>query len=457
LRESARLAEGNKRMSAIEANFDGLIGPTHNYAGLSFGNVASAKNAMGVSNPREGALQGLQKMKTLADMGMVQGVLPPQDRPYLPMLRALGFEGTDENIMISAHKAAPEILRNAMAASAMWTANAATVSPSADTADGKLHFTPANLVAMPHRSIEAPTTARVLKAIFADHNLFAHHDPLPAHLYFGDEGAANHNRFANDYGDKGLELFVYGQRAFDGGSSKPQKFPARQSYEASSAIARLHGLKAGLAQYVQQNPAVIDAGAFHNDVVAVSNLNVFFYHEKAFTDPAAMQDLLKKAAPEIEFEFIEVAEADVPVADAITSYLFNSQLIGPKGDMTLILPEESRETQSTRTYVDRLTSGNGPIRDAKFLDVRQSMRNGGGPACLRLRVVMTEAERNGLGARVLLDDALYGDLTTWVKAHYRDRLSPEDLGDPALMRESFTALDELSQILKLGSVYSFQR
>ncbi|MCK5574857.1 MAG: N-succinylarginine dihydrolase [Sphingomonadales bacterium] len=444
-------------MTADEINFDGLIGPTHNYAGLSFGNVASAKNAMGTSNPREGALQGLQKMKTLADMGLVQGVLPPQDRPYLPMLKALGFTGTDEQIVASAHRDAPEILRNAMAASAMGTANAATVSPSSDTSDGKLHFTPANLVAMPHRSIEAPTTARVLKAIFADEARFQHHDPLPAHLYFGDEGAANHNRFANDYGDEGLELFVYGQRAFDGASEKPQKYPARQSYEASSAIARLHGLKAGRATYVQQNPAVIDAGAFHNDVVAVSNLNVFFYHEKAFADPAAMQKTLRETAPEIDFEFVEVAESDVPVADAITSYLFNSQLIGPRGDMTLILPEEARETASTANYVERLTAGNGPIRNAKFLDVRQSMRNGGGPACLRLRVVMNDDERQAIGARVLLDDALYGDLTAWVKTHYRDRLSPDDLGDPSLMRESFTALDELSKILKIGSVYSFQR
>ena len=26
---------------AYEVNFDGLVGPTHNYAGLSYGNVAS--------------------------------------------------------------------------------------------------------------------------------------------------------------------------------------------------------------------------------------------------------------------------------------------------------------------------------------------------------------------------------------------------------------------------------
>ena len=446
-------------MSAVEANFDGLIGPTHNYAGLSFGNLASAANADMEANPKEAALQGLAKMKFMADLGLLQGVLPPHQRPHLPSLRALGFAGSDAEIIAKAAIEAPGILRNVSAAAAMWTANAATVSPSADTADGRTHFTPANLAAMFHRSIEPATTGRVLKAIFADEDHFAHHDALPGGVHFGDEGAANHNRFCTDYGEAGVALFVYGREAFGDGRTST-KFPARQTREASEAIARQHGLGEGRVLYVRQNPAVIDAGAFHNDVVAVANKNVFFYHEQAYEDPTALCTALRAAAPEIDFNFIEVAAADVPITDAVKSYLFNSQLVsapGEDGAMTLVLPEEAREAASTKGYLEGLAAGDHPIERVEFLDVRQSMRNGGGPACLRLRVVLSEAECAAMGANVLLDAALYETLTDWIERHYRDRLAPEDLADPALMLESNTALDELTGILGLGAIYDFQR
>jgi len=90
-------------------------------------------------------------------------------------------------------------------------------------------------------------------------------------------------------------------------------------------------------------------------------------------------------------------------------------------------------------------------------DVKQSMRNGGGPACLRLRVVLSAAERAALSGRVLLDDTLHGELTAWVERHYRDRLAPKDLADPQLAEESLAALDELTGILAIGAVYPFQR
>ncbi len=448
---------------SVEANFDGLIGPTHNYAGLSFGNLASAANAQTVADPRAAAKQGLAKMKFMADLGLLQGVLPPHQRPHMPTLRSLGFSGSDAEIVAKAAKDAPGLLRNVSAAAAMWTANAATVSPSADTADGRVHFTPANLAAMFHRAIEPATTSRVLGAIFADQDHFAHHDALPGGLHFGDEGAANHNRFCKEYGEAGLALFVYGREAFGDArapAKAPAKFPARQALEASRVIARQHGLGESRALFTQQNPAVIDAGAFHNDVVAVANRNVFFYHQQAFEDPAALCSALQAAAPEIDFHFIEVAAADVPIGDVVKSYLFNSQLVSPPGSdgaMTLILPEEARETASTKAYLEGLVAGDHPIDAIEFLDLRQSMRNGGGPACLRLRVVLSEAQRAALSGNMLLDDALYEALTGWIEAHYRDRLAPEDLADPALMEESNTALDELTGILGLGAVYDFQR
>jgi succinylarginine dihydrolase len=443
--------------SRQEVNFDGLVGPAHNYAGLSYGNVASANNKGLVANPLEGVLQGLDKAQHLRGLGMLQGVLPPHDRPHLSTLRAHGFSGSDAEILAAAWKANPALIRNVTSAATMWTANAATVTPSPDSADGRAHFTPANLAAMYHRSIEAPTTGRVLKAMFPEGEHFAHHRHLEGGTHLGDEGAANHNRFCADYGAAGVALYVYGRGAFE--SAADLNFPGRQTREASEAVARQHGTKVDKTLFVRQNPAAINMGAFHNDVVAVSNKNVFFYHQRAFEDPGTLQHDIQAAMGEPRVQFIEVPEAEVPLQDAVKSYLFNSQLISAPADdgMRLILPIEVAETASTKAYVDALLASDGPITDADYMDVRQSMRNGGGPACLRLRVVLSAPERAAMGANSLLDDALLAVLQTWAKKHYRDRLMPEDLGDPALMEESFAALDELSQILNLGSVYDFQR
>lgn len=444
-------------MNWREVNFDGIVGPTHNYAGLSYGNVASAKNEGRAANPLEGVLQGLEKAQHLRSLGMTQGVLPPHDRPHLRTLRALGFTGSDADMLTAAWKSSPALVRNLMSSATMWTANAATISPSPDTDDGRTHFTSANLAAMYHRSLEPETTGAVLARMFPEGDHFAHHAALPGGTHMGDEGAANHNRFCSDYGDEGVALYVYGRSAFD--VAKDLTFPGRQTLEASEAIARQHGVRAGKALFVRQNPAAINAGAFHNDVVAVSNKNVFFYHEDAFEDPADVQKQLQAAGPGIDFEFVEVPRAKVPLADAVTSYLFNSQLISVPGEdkMRLILPVEVEETASTKAYIDELLTSNGPIGAADFLDVRQSMRNGGGPACLRLRVALSDEQLGAMGANSVLDDALVSTLQAWAKKHYRDRVMPDDLGDPKLMEEGFAALDELTQILALGSIYDFQQ
>lgn len=440
-----------------EVNFDGLVGPTHNYAGLSYGNVASSSNKGDIANPREGALQGLDKMRHLMSLGMTQGLLPPQDRPHLATLRALGFSGSDKDILNAAWRSSPELLANMMSASCMWTANAATITPSPDSNDGRTHFTAANLTAMFHRSIESTVTSRILEAIFPDGEHFAHHNPLPGGVHMGDEGAANHNRFCADYGDEGVSLYVYGRRAFE--TSYALKYPGRQTLEASEAIARQHRVKRGRALFVRQNPAAINAGAFHNDVVAVSNKDTFFYHQFAFDDAARLKSDIQELMPDCTLQFIEVSEDKVPLEDAVKSYLFNSQLIStPKREgMTLILPIEAKEMHSTSSYVAELVASGGPISHAEYMDVRQSMRNGGGPACLRLRVAMSNEQQQALGSRVILDEYLFEELEAWIKKYYRDRVAPGDLGDPDLMQDSFAALDALTQILEIGSIYDFQR
>lgn len=441
---------------AVEANFDGLVGPTHNYAGLSWGNVASKSNVNAVSNPKEAALQGLAKMKKLADRGYVQAVLPPHERPHIPTLRALGFAGSDRQVLEQAAQADPAILAAVSSASAMWTANAATVSPSADTADHRVHFTPANLSAKFHRSIEHRVTGRALKAIFTDESYFAHHPALPSVSHFGDEGAANHTRLCAGYGEPGVELFVYGQAAFNESAPAPVKYPARQTLEASRAIARLHGLDDRHAVFAQQNPAAIDAGVFHNDVIAVGNGSCLFYHELAFLDEGGVLSDIRARLAGTELQPVRVSAAEVPIEDAVASYLFNSQLLNTPDGMLLAVPGECREVASVSRYLDSLLQQNGPITAVEVFDVKQSMRNGGGPACLRLRVVLSDEERRAINQGVILTDALYDRLTAWVNAHYRDELSQQDLADPMLLDEVRKALDELTGILGLGSIYDFQ-
>ncbi|WOI53585.1 N-succinylarginine dihydrolase [Parvularcula sp. LCG005] len=442
---------------AKEINFDGLVGPTHNYGGLSVGNVASMSSYGSASNPRAAARQGLSKMRALIRMGLTQGVLPPHERPFLPALRQLGFTGTDQAVIEAAAKVSPALLYNISSASNMWTANAATVSPSADSADGKVHFTPANLSAMYHRSIEHPFTARSLQTIFADDRHFAHHEAIPMGGAMGDEGAANHGRLSAQHGAPGIEQFVYGRSAFE--KLESWRFLPRQAYEASHTIARRHGVLE-TSVFMRQSRRAIEAGAFHNDVVGVTNGPVLFYHEAAYEETGPAFDEMRRLAEPLGFEpiFVEVPESDVPLEDAITSYLFNSQLVTlPDGKMALILPGEAEATESTRRYLEGAMAGNGPISAAHFFDLKQSMKNGGGPACLRLRVVLTEAEEKAVAGGVILGEARLDALEAWVDAHYREELLPNDLLDPQLLIESRTALDALTQILDLGALYDFQR
>lgn len=444
-------------MQTVEANFDGLVGPTHNYAGLSSGNIASMKNAGQHARPKEAAKQGLKKAKSLTELGLVQGVLAPHQRPDLTTLRRLGFSGNDKEVVEKAFKKAPEILAACYSCSPMWTANAATISPSADTRDGKVHITPANLNNKFHRSIEPTQTGKILKAVFRDQKYFHHHLHLPEGSHFGDEGAANHTRFCKAYGDKGIEFFVFGRYAFKSEMPAPTKFDARQTYEASMAIARLHGLELENCVFAQQNPATIDAGVFHNDVISVGNQNVYFYHEEALLNS---DEVCKEIQTKFgdNFHLIKVPSSAVSVQDAVESYLFNSQLLTlPQGHMAIVVPEECKNNSNVWNYLQEMVKMDHPVNEIKVYDVKQSMQNGGGPACLRLRVALNENELKGVNPNTLLDEKLYTTLNNWIDKHYREEIKPEDLGDPNLITEVQTALDELSQILDLGNIYPFQQ
>lgn len=445
-------------VDAIEINFDGLVGPTHNYAGLSFGNVASASNRDQVARPRQAALQGLGKMRAMLRAGLSQGVFAPVARPDIGFLRSLGFTGADAEVWTAAFAAEPAIARQSLAASSMWTANAATVSPSADCFDGRVHLTTANLATMLHRALEAPQTERLLRRVFADEAHFAVHPPLPPHPAFADEGAANHMRLCARHGAPGVEVFVYGREAV---GAAPERFPARQTLESVRAIARAHGLDPARTIFARQSPEAIDAGAFHNDVVAVASETVLFFHEQAFADKTGLlADIAARAEGLFTPAFVEVPSARVSLEDAIRSYLFNAQLVRFPGEdrMTLVAPKEVEETPAVAAYLADLVAGNGPIGAVMTMDLRESMRNGGGPACLRLRVAVTPAERAAITPGFLLDDARIDALEDWVRRRYRETLAPDDLRDPQLLFETQIALDELTRILPLGAdFYPFQR
>lgn len=419
-----------------ELNLDGLPGPTHGFAGLSYGNLASTSNRATVSNPRAAALQALEKMKLVASLGVPQGILPPLPRPDLTLLRQLGFTGTDQQVLEQVWREDPDLLLSASSASAMWTANAATVCPSADSLDGKVHLTPANLAFQFHRSLETAHTAAHLKTLF-NSPLFIHHAPLPSHASLGDEGAANHIRLGMD--GPGIQIFV-------NGPPSGTRFPARHTRRASQSVARLHQVRQVL--FLEQSPTAIDAGAFHNDVVSVGSADLLIAHQHSFTTP--LPDL-QKQLPDITI--LDVPESELPLNHAIATYLFNSQLVPVGQDLHLIAPTQVRDHPQARATAERLVASGTRLKHVHYLDLTQSMRNGGGPACLRLRVPLKENELADLHPGFLYTPDLHAELTRCIDQHYRTELHPRDLADSNLLMESFDLVLTLARILRTPPVW----
>ena len=442
---------------AVEANADGLVGLTHNFAGLAHGNLAAAANAGLVSNPRAAALEGLAKMRRLHDLGVPQFVLPPHERPDMAFLDRCGFAGSDARVLDDAAAQAPHLLAAAGSASSMWAANAATVTASVDSGDGRMRLTASNLPTNLHRSLEAEQTGRALRRLLPDARLFDVRDPLPSHAAFADEGAANHVRLsAEPSGAPGVDLFVWSR---DPGEPWTGVHPGRQSLWASQALARAHAVRRPVL--ARQSFAAVEAGAFHNDVVCVGAGPVLFFHEAAFEDRTALERDVRAAAQGLfEPEFRMVREVDLSLQEAVASYLFNSMLVAvPRRDrLTLIAPIEVQEHPRARAAAERVVAANGAIGHIDYVDVRQSMRNGGGPACLRLRLPLTTAELAASNPAQRFAPVLHQRLNGWIDRHYRDRLVPADLADPKLLQESRAALDALCVILNLGSdFYPFQQ
>lgn len=436
-----------------ELQLDGLPGPTHHFGGLSYGNIASMTHAGWRSSPRRAALQGLAKMRQLLELGLMQCVLPPLERPDMGFLRSLGFSGGGSVILRRAARDEPHLVRLAMSSSFMWAANAATVIPSVDARDGRCHVVVANLAAMPHRALESAARAEMLERLFRATDSIVIHPPLPGVSVLSDEGAANHSRLAKSHGSRGWHLFVHGRTRAPRAKTLPRRFPARQSREASRSVARLGHLPLERAFFIQQHPGAIDAGAFHNDVVMVGDCDRLLLHEQCWSNQKAVLRELRRRLPALTV--YEVKERELSLGQTVRSYLFNSQLLHTQGGHVLLAPAEASRGASGR--IARRLVDNGFVTRVIFQELDQSMAGGGGPACLRLRIPLSDEETSGVAKGITLTEEKIDILEAWVRRHYRDVLTPGDLLDTKLLEESREALDSLTQILDLGSIYPFQR
>ncbi len=431
----------------VEINIDGIVGPTHHFGGLGVGNIASMEHQEQRSHPRQAALEGLQKAWLVASMGVPQYVFLPPVRPSLDWLTQLGFHGALEQQLAETRASTSRVLSAAFSSAFMWMANAATVTASCDSTDGQLHCTPANLISSWHRASEARERAPQLESLLAKIASKQIHLPLPSIMPLRDEGAANHMRLCDASGRDGFNLFVYGVDEDVLAGTQPSRFVARHTKAASQAIARRHRLHADRTFFIQQHPRAIDAGAFHNDVVATSCDHMLLHHEFAFVNAASELKRLESAFEstcEMPLLRIQVNETELPLADAVRSYFFNSQIVKPTGAgsraltarYVLICPHHCQEVQAAAKLIERLLSDDDvPIDDVRFVQLSESMANGGGPACLRLRMMLDESEMSLLSSQMRLTEPLFERLSAAVEKFYPAVLCADDFCNPQFVAE----------------------
>ena len=415
----------------VEIQIDGVIGPTHHFGGLGVGNVASQRSQWRTSHPRSAALEGLAKMEQVAALGVPQFFLPPLVRPDWQFLEQHGYRGERSDILKRCSDENPKLLSAAYSSSFMWTANAATTASGLDTRDGCSHAVIANLCASIHRGIEARGRWLQFKSWTEGIPQVEIHHPLKVDTELRDEGAANHMRLCGASGSgTGLHLFVHEPVASLEQNAAP-KFRSRQGKRASELVADRLQLPWSRRIFLEQTQRAIDAGVFHNDVIATSHRNLLLCHEDAFVDQPDILNQVSKAFERCVGEplhVIEVRRTDLPLEEAVRTYLFNSQIVsGSDEAMHLICPQQCFESEATRGLIDGWISDVGnPIQDVAYVPLSESMANGGGPACLRLRWTLPES---------ILDSRLSvwrwtperGEkLRAWIDRYYSDRLQFED-------------------------------
>ena len=411
----------------VELNIDALVGPSHHFGGVGVGNVASQEHTRQPSNPQLAALEGLDKARLVAELGVPQYVLPPLRRPLTHLLECLGFTGDFQTQCAQARQAAPAAYSAVFSSAFMWAANAATVGPACDCADQRTHVTLANLSSSWHRMFEHTERYQQIERMFASSKQpVTLHAALPPLVPLRDEGAANHMRLSNARGELGLQVFVYGETDH---APRPARHLARQTLAACQAIARLHGLDPQRTFFLQQHPDAIDAGVFHNDVIATSHGNVLLMHEMAFLNA---EDELSRLAGVFQqltgsaLRVIRVSNQELSLQDAVKSYLFNSQLLTPSNNpasMVMICAAQCQRMPHVRSLIEQwIGASDNPISDVHYVSLDQSMSGGGGPACLRLRLALPASAIDSFAPAYRLTPTLAAQLKSLISEYYPDCL-----------------------------------
>lgn len=439
----------------IEVNIDALVGPTHHFGGVGVGNEASQSHTRIPSHPRQAALEGLRKASLVAGLGVPQHVLPPIRRPLPRFLSELGFAGDFASMCLRARQLEPFAYSAAFSSAYMWAANAATAAPACDCDNRRTNLVLANLSSSWHRYTEQFTRASQFETMFLDNQELpvSIHGALPPLVPLRDEGAANHMRLCNPAGDSGIHIFVYGDcdegHAVKGQaakneredrvvqkSAKSNKHMARQTLAASRAVARQLGLDPTRTFFLQQHPDAIDAGVFHNDVIATSHRHLLLMHEKAFFDADAELRRLSEAFRNFtgtSLTIIKILEEQLTLADAVESYLFNSQILtrGDSNAMTIVCAGQCERMPQVRRLLESwIADRDNPIEDVHFVPLEQSMAGGGGPACLRMRLTLPAAAIESFSPKSRLTPMLENRLTKIINDCYPETLEWESLADP---------------------------
>jgi len=453
----------------VEVQFDGIIGPTHHFGGLGVGNVASLASRAKESYPRAAALEGAAKMDLVASLGIPQFFLPPLVRPNWDFLVRCGLIDSKQRFdrakqveaLRRCAEESPMLLSAAYSSSFMWTANAGTFCPGTDASDGVSRLVLANLSSSLHRGMEAVERYQQFSDLFRGCEKVQVCLPIPAVDPLRDEGAANHMRFAAPHAMQsslGLHVFVHGIShhgishhgasnlpevrhgggAVDGAgtvSSLGNSFRSRQSSLASHAVSNFMRLPVGQRIYALQSRKAIDAGVFHNDVIATSNRNLFLYHADAFENGDRIVDEILASYEKLFGEpiySIRINADSIPLNEAVQTYLFNSQIVSlPNGGMHMVCPAHCEQSSAVRELIGSwVRDARNPICGVNYVHLNESMANGGGPACLRLRMDWPTGWLTGSSmpslAKYRWDDGASQKIKDWIARFYPERLVFED-------------------------------
>ncbi|RAP29346.1 succinylarginine dihydrolase [Candidatus Marinamargulisbacteria bacterium SCGC AG-414-C22] len=425
--------------------FDAVIGPTYHFGGLSFGNTHSMSHQQQRSYPKKTALEGLHKMQRVSQLGFKQYVLPPQPRQFLSLLKAFGLVGDSTTEIQQFYHDYPKQFSAIFSASAAWVANAFIATPSCDTASQRVHITPANLVSNDHRKLELCYTTQQLQQLFLDSDFFKVNQAVKQSC--PDEGAANMIRLGTL--TQGFYLFVYNVSQQDPCHTR---FPGRQSKEALSFIVKKHGINADRVCYLQQSFRAVDAGVFHNDVIAFGDQDVLVVHEHAYEDQSRMLGMLQdyyNRFYEKPLTIVEIAEKDLSLATAVTTYFFNSQFVKcPNDSYVLICPDTCKEDASIQRVITLLSAQLQAPLQVTYVSVSESLQNGGGPACLRGFVALTDSERHAMNSVYEFTPQCAEKLISFVQSHYPTTLDCADLCDVGMIQECQDIVNQLQLVFE---------